>query len=75
METLIGIIIGLFVGGLLFYIYDKRIRRKQKPSGRFVMDFSDPTKDICRLELDEDLNSIYTKKSIMLDIVAIGSQD
>ena len=77
METLIGIILGLFVGMLvgvlLFYIFNKR--KQQRPSGRFVIDFSDPMKDICRLELDEDLNSIYIKKSILLDVITLGSQD
>lgn len=72
MEFLIGYFGGLFIGILLFYIFNKR---KQRPSGVFVMDFSDPLKDVCRLELSEDLNSIYTKKSIVLNIQAIGSQE
>ena len=75
MDFLIGILIGLYVGVLCSYIFVKIKKSKRKPSGRFVMDFSDPTKDICRLELDEDLNSIYTKKSIVLEIVAIDSQE
>lgn len=75
MNVLIGIFIGLYVGVLCSYIFVKIKKSKHKPSGRFVMDFSDPTKDICRLELDEDLNSIYTKKSIVLEIVAIDSQE
>ena len=59
---------GLFVGiGLMI-----PIRRKPKPSGVFVMDFSDPLKDVCRLELVEDLNSIYQKKQIVLDIQTLG---
>ena len=74
METLIGIILGMLIGGLLFYIFNKR-KQQQRPSGRFVIDFSDPMKDICRLELDEDLNSIYMKKSILLDVITLGSQD
>lgn len=75
MDTLIGILIGLFIGVLCSYIFVKFKKNTQKPSGRFVMDFSDPTKDVCRLELDEDLNSIYVKKSITLNVVAIDSQE
>jgi len=66
-------VIGILVGALLFYIFVDR----KKPSGTFVMDFSNPNKDVCRLELDEDLNSIYGKKKIMLVVrtVEMASQD
>lgn len=55
---------GLFIGVGLTILFNK----KRKPSGIFVMDFSDPLKDVCRLELAEDLNSIYQKKQIMLTV-------
>lgn len=64
MEFLIGVFVGLFVCGILCYIFLKR----KKPSGTFVMDFSDPMKDICKLELDEDLDTIYKKKQIILNV-------
>lgn len=57
-------LIGIFVGGLLYWL----IFCYKKPSGTFIIDFSDPTKDVCRLELDEDINDIYTKKRILLKI-------
>lgn len=57
-------IIGILVGGLLYYIFGDR----KKPSGTFVIDLSDPMKDVCRLELDEDINTVYTKKQITLQI-------
>lgn len=60
-------VIGLFVGGLLFWLFFDR----KKPSGKFIMDFSDPAKDICRLELDESLDSIWSKKKIVLKVVTI----
>lgn len=60
-------VIGLFVGGLLFWLFFDR----KKPSGKFVMDFSDPVKDVCRLELDESLDSIWSKKKIVLKVVTI----
>ena len=60
-------LIGIFVGGLLFWLlFDHK-----KPSGTFIMDFSDPNKDICRLDLDEDLNDIYSKKRITLNVKTI----
>lgn len=61
-------LIGLFIGGLLFYIFVDRT----KPSGTFVIDFSDPVKDVCRIELDENLNQIYEKKQITLKVKTIG---
>lgn len=75
MDFLIGILIGLCVGVLCSYIFVKIKKSKRKPSGVFVMDFSDPLKDVCRLELSEDLNSIYTKKSIILNIQTVDSQE
>ena len=57
-------LIGIFVGGLLYWL----IFCYKKSSGTFIIDFSDPTKDVCRLELDEDINDIYTKKRILLNI-------
>lgn len=57
-------IIGILVGGLLFYVFSER----KKPSGTFIIDLSDPAKDVCRLELDENLNEIYEKKQIILNV-------
>lgn len=62
-------VIGIFVGGLLYWVFFER----KKPSGTFVIDMSDANKDVCRLELDENLNSIYSKKSILLKIKALGN--
>ena len=57
-------LIGIFVGALLFYVFGER----KKPSGTFVIDVSDPMKDVCRLELDENLNQIWSKKQIILKV-------
>lgn len=62
-------VIGIFVGGLLYWL----IFCYKKPSGTFVIDMSDVNKDVCRLELYENLNSIYSKKSILLKIKTIGN--
>ncbi len=57
--------LGVLVGILLCYVLEKR----KKPSGTFVMDLTDPTKDVCRLEMDDSLNTIYTKKQILLNVM------
>lgn len=57
-------LIGIFVGGLLYWLFFEH----KKPSGTFIMDFTDPDKDVCRLDLDEDLNDIYKKKQILLKV-------
>lgn len=57
-------LIGIFVGGLLYWVFFER----RKPSGTFVIDFSDPKKDVCRLELEEDINNIWSKKYILLKV-------
>ena len=57
-------IVGIWVGLLLFYVFGVR----KKPSGTFVTDLRDPEKDVCRLEMDDSLNDIYTKKRIILNV-------
>lgn len=64
MEFIVGIIVGMF--GMHMYYQS----RKPSPSGTFVMDFSNPDEEFCKLVMDEDLNSIYTKKEIILRIEA-----
>lgn len=64
-------IVGLIVGALVAHIYYSR----QKASGTFVIDFSDPMKDVCRFEMDESLDSIYEKKRIVLDVRTYESQE
>ena len=61
----VSFVIGIFVGALLFYIFVER----KKPSGTFTIDFSDPVKDVCRLDLSDDLNEIWTKKYMILKVV------
>lgn len=57
-------IVGIWVGLLLFYVFGVR----KKPSGTFVIDLRDPEKDVCRLEMDDSLNDIYSKKQIILNV-------
>lgn len=62
MEFIIGLIVGVIATYLLF--------KQRKPSGTFFMDFSNPDEEFCKLVMDEDLNSIYAKKEIILRIDA-----
>lgn len=57
-------LIGIFVGALLYYVFGKR----NKTSGTFVIDFTDPMKDVCRFELEESLNTIYSKKQVTFNV-------
>ena len=56
--------VGVVIGCILHYAFAER----KKSAGTFVIDFSDPMKDICRLELDEDINTLYSKKYISLKV-------
>lgn len=71
MSFVWGLILGLFVGAILAIILYPS-KKPDKPSGTFVIDFSDPLKDICRLELDTDLNELYSKKQMILNIKTYG---
>ena len=57
-------LIGIFVGGLLFWLLFDR----KKPSGKFIIDFRDGAESICTLRLAEGINAIYEKKSILLTV-------
>ena len=67
MEFVIGIIVGFLIGATSFKLYTDK--KNKKVSGSFIMDFTDPMKDICRLELEESLDSIYSKKRISLKVI------
>lgn len=57
-------LIGIFVGGLLFWlIFDLK-----KPSGKIIIDFRDVAKTPLTLKLDEHIDDIYRKKSILLKV-------
>ena len=69
MDYLIFIIIGMVIGGgIIYFITLSELKPRTKPSGTFVIDVSDPMKDICRFEMDESLESIYLKKQIILNV-------
>lgn len=69
MGYLVSLIIGLIIGGAItYYVTVKRV----KPSGTFVIDLSDPMKDICRFEMEESLESIYAKNRMVLNVKTYG---
>lgn len=58
-------LIGIFVGGLLFWLFVDR----KKPSGKIIIDFRDIAETPLTLKLDEHIDDIYRKKSILLEVV------
>ena len=69
MGYLICMIIGMIIGGGITYF---TVISEFKPSGTFVIDVSDPMKDVCRFEMTESLESIYSKKQIILNVKTYG---
>lgn len=57
-------LIGIFIGGLLYFAFSNR----KKPSGSFTIDLRDSAKDVCTLNLYEDINDIYRKKYIIVQV-------
>lgn len=64
---MVEFVVGIIVGAILYYAFGAR----KKSSGTFVIDTTDPMKDICRFEMDESLNDIYSKKHIWLKVKVI----
>lgn len=56
-------VIGIVAACIIYH----RLACKSDSHGKFIMDFSDPEKDFCRLEID-DLDYIYNKKYIILKV-------
>ena len=73
MDFLVLIIIigitGMIIGGGITYFI---LISDNKPSGTFVIDLTDPMKDVCRFEMDESLETIYSKKQIVLNVKTYG---
>lgn len=57
-------VIGIFVGGLLFWLFVDR----KKPSGKIIIDFRDTAETPLALRLSEHIDDIYHKKSILLTV-------
>lgn len=57
-------LIGIFVGGLLFWLFVDR----KKPSGKVIIDFRDVAETPLTFRLYEHIDDIYSKKSILLTV-------
>ena len=61
-------VIGIIVGLLLYYAFGQR----KRPSGTFIIDVSDPMNDdVFKLDMYDSLNTIYSKKHIILNVRVI----
>lgn len=60
-------VIGIFVGALLCWLFVD-VRKKPKPSGSFIIDVSNPEDETFRLEWDDSISEIYSKKYVILKI-------
>lgn len=68
---MVEFVIGIGVGLLLYYVFGAR----RTYDGTYVIDFSDPTKDVCRLELNGGPLEAYGKKYITLRVQSIGGEE
>lgn len=64
MEFVIGILVGGLAGGFICWLL---IGRK-KPSGKIIIDFRDVNQTPLTLRLNEHIDDIYQKKSILLAV-------
>lgn len=67
------LLIGIFVGVTMTLIFSNV--RRRKPSGSFVIDMTDPMKDLCKLELGESLDAICMRKQITFNVKVLGGDD
>lgn len=61
---IVGAIFGVLIG-VLFTVF---IKRKQVSRGTLIIDLTDPERDIFRLVLDEDLESLAKQTQIRLEV-------
>lgn len=68
MEVLLFMIVGI-VGVIIgYWLAYFTIKMDNRTSGTFVIDLTDPLKDVCRFEMEESLESIYSKQRITLNV-------
>lgn len=59
---------GLILGTVLAYVFVCICSSLFCSRGKFIIDFTDPNKDVCRLEID-DIERTYKKKLLVLKVV------
>ena len=68
-------VIGILVGALLYWLFVD-VRKKPKPSGSFIIDLTNPEDETFRLEWDDSISEIYSKKYVILTVKVLeDSQD
>lgn len=60
----IGLIVGIFLG----IIMNKLINKKRTANGTLKIDYSDPERDLFRLELNYEPDELATKKKVILNV-------
>lgn len=67
MAVAVGLMLVIFVAGLAL----GWLIGLPKPTGSFTINHSDPTKDLCTLELGEDLDKVESRKTLTLKVVTL----
>lgn len=60
----IGLLIGIFFG----FIISKIINKKKVATGTLKIDYSNPERDLFRLELNYEPDELATKKKVILNV-------
>lgn len=69
VSDLIALLIGFIIGRFLIK------HKAPTPVGTFVINHDDPTKDLCTLCLDVDLDVIEASKAISFDVAIINKTE
>jgi len=67
------LVLALINGCLVWRLYKKRAI--PTPVGTFIVNHTDPTKDLCTLHLDVDLDVIEASKQISFKVVIIDDSE
>lgn len=60
-------VVGILVGALLYWLFVD-VKKRQKPSGTFFIDVANPEEETFRLEWDDSISEIYSKKYVILNV-------
>lgn len=69
MKVIISIICIVILSFMFGYYFCKLSRKKLQYAGQFVIDMSDPMKDIFRLDLEVSIEEVYASDEILLRVV------
>lgn len=72
--TVVAIIFTCLLIGFLIGLISGSKANTSRPIGTFVINHTDPTKDLCTLQLDVDLDVIEASKQISFKVAIIDDQ-